>query len=533
MTLRVSRRARLAAATAFAAILGGAATAFALDSDPDPTFDGPGGSGNGKFTMPITAGDANDNANDVAIQEDGKIVVAGSTDTIVGPGSDHDFALARFNTDGTLDNGFGGDGIVTTKVAGDQDDFVIDLAIQDDGKIVVAGGADVDAATAIDNFDFAIARYHADGTLDTDNDGENGIHLDHDGIFITSVGSATNGEEEADGVAIQSDGKIVAAGPTEQASGTNDFGLVRLKPADGSLDETFDGDDVTPGNGKVTTDFAGGGDNANAIAIQSDDKIVVAGEVDADPNPLDANRDFGLARYNPAGGTLDTGFDADGKVTTSLSAGSGADSAYGLTVQPSDGKLVAVGQTASFGGGDFGIARYNPGDGGLDAGFDGDGVAITPFNNSFAVAVAIQADGKIVAAGREDVDPSGSSNYDFALTRYNADGGLDPTFSADGILTDSLAPVPSVEAFTGVAVDGGGKILAVGTSTISGAALDWALARYGFEPPTVTPPPPPLATPSTATFNLAAAIKRCRKKFPKGPKRKKCIKKAKRRAAAT
>src|SRR6478672_2655133 len=108
MTPRVSRRARLAVATAFAAILGGAATAIALDSDPDPTFDGPGGNGNGKFSLPITPGNLNDSANDVVIQADGKMVVVGSTDTVAGGSTGEDFALARFNPDGTLDSGFGG-----------------------------------------------------------------------------------------------------------------------------------------------------------------------------------------------------------------------------------------------------------------------------------------------------------------------------------------------------------------------------------------------------------------------------------------
>jgi uncharacterized delta-60 repeat protein len=366
-----------------------------------------------------------------------------------------------------------------------------------------------------------------------------GVYLDTDGVVITPLGSA-NADDEANGIALQPlNGKIIAVGPVEQTTGGFDFGLVRLNPADGSLDDTFDGDPLMPGypgQGRVTTDFATGDDNANAVAIQSDNKIVVAGEVDTNPGG-GGERDFGLARYNEATGTLDAGFDTDGEVTTGFT---GADSAFGLTIQPSDGKLVAVGQN---GAGDFALARYNAADGSLDTGFDGNaampgfpgnGKVTTPFDRAFAVGVAIQPDGKIVAVGREDVDPSVSIDFDFALTRYDgADGALDPTFAGDGILTDSLAPAPSAELFRDVAIDGNGRILAVGSSLIAGNANDWALARYGFEPSNATPSPPAVTTPSTATFNLAAAVKRCKKKFPKGPKRKKCIKKAKRRAAAT
>jgi uncharacterized delta-60 repeat protein len=530
-----ARRSWLAVVVALAVAVWLAAAVYALDGVPDATFDGPGGSGNGKFSLPITAGNTSDNANDVAIQADGKIVVGGETDAIVGTGTDDDFAIARFNTDGTLDTGFGGDGIVITKVAGDQDDYVAGVAIQGDGKIVAGGAADMDA-TATQNFDFAIARYHSDGTLDTNADADPGIHLDTDGILTTPMGSATNGDDEAFDLALQPlNGKIVAGGTAEQTGATFDFGLIRLNAADGSLDGGFDGD------GKLTTDFATGDDSGNAIAIQPDNKIVFAGEVDSDPT-ANTERDFGLARYQEANGALDTDsdgdplthLDTDGKVTTGFL---GADTAFGLAIQSADGKLVAVGDN---GAGDFALARYNPADGSLDAGFDGDaampgfpgnGKVTTPFDHAFAVAVAIQADGKIVAVGREDVDPSASSNYDFALTRYTgADGALDPTFAGDGILIDSLAPAPGPDLFRDVAIDGSGRILAVGDSTIPGNANDWGLARYGPEPPISTPPP---AATTPATFDLAAAIKRCKKKFPKGKKRKKCIKRAKQRAAAT
>ncbi len=482
-----SRGALGAKLTVAATLTLSAGIAFGADSDLDPTFDGPGGTGNGKFSLAITPGITSDNAVAVAIQADGKLVVAGYTDSLVGAGSDDDFVVARFNPNGSLDTGFGGDGIVITKVAGTQDDFAADVAIQpSDGKIVVAGTAETDA-TAVDNFDFAIVRYNVDGSLDTNTDADPGTHLDTDGIFTTGVGSATNADDEANGVAIQPlNGKIVVGGQAEQSDGLSDFALVRLNAANGSLDTDLDGDATMPGfpgNGKVTTDFV---DDASgfSIAIQSDNRIVIAGRADTS-GTTGTGFDFALARYNEASGALDPGFDSDGKVTTAMSAGTGFDVAYHLTIQPSDGKLVAVG---SNGLSDFALARYNAADGTLDSGFDGaptmpgfpgNGKVTTPFNNAYAGGVAIQANGKIVAVGSEDVNPS-LTDFDFALARYNgADGALDASFAGDGILTDSLAAPPGDERFDDVAIDGSGRIVAVGTTIIAATGNDWALARYG------------------------------------------------------
>ena len=185
----------------------------AAPGDLDTTFDG-----DGKVTTNFTAGD--DVARGVAIQSDGKIVTAGSA------GNTPDFALARYNTDGSLDITFDGDGKVTTDIF--FGDSAHGVAIQSDGKIVAVG----------DSVDFALARYNADGSLDTTFDG--------DGKVTTSF---TAGEARARGVAIQADGKIVAVGEV----GVNpnlDFALARYN-ADGSLDTTFGV------NGLVTTEFNG------------------------------------------------------------------------------------------------------------------------------------------------------------------------------------------------------------------------------------------------------------------------------------
>ena len=249
----------------------------AAAGDLDTSFDS-----DGKVTTEV--GSTDDFARSVAIQSDGKIVAAGFSSN----GSDWDFALVRYNTDGSLDTSFDSDGKVTTAI-GSGDDHAVSVAIQSDGKIVAAGYSNGS------NWDFALVRYNTDGSLDT--------NFDSDGKVTTAIGG---GADYAVSVAIQSDGKIVAAG---YSNGSNfDFALVRYN-TDGSLDTSFDSD------GKVTTDFGSGSDYGSSVTIQSDGKIVAAGG-----SSNGSNRDFALVRYN-TDGSLDTSFDSDGKVTTAIGSG--------------------------------------------------------------------------------------------------------------------------------------------------------------------------------------------------------------------
>ncbi len=265
-----------------------------MDGSLDPTFDNDG-------SLTTDFGTTNDQAFAVAVQPDGKIVVAGRAFI----GGTTDFALARYNPDGSLDTSFDTDGKVTTDFLANND-IAQAVALQPDGKIVVAGFARVPGNR--DNF--ALARYNPNGSLDTS--------FETDGKVIPTFGSS---DEEAFAVAVQADGKIVAAGIDSNA----DFALVRLNQ-DGTLDTSFDTD------GKVMTAFGSGGGEARAIALQADGKIVVAGFTAL--NIID----FALARYNP-NGSLDTSFDIDGKVTYNSGA---TDLPYGVAVQP-DGKIVVAG----------------------------------------------------------------------------------------------------------------------------------------------------------------------------------------------
>jgi uncharacterized delta-60 repeat protein len=265
-----------------------------------------------------------------------------------------------------------GNGKVTTDFGADEEAYSV--AIQNDGKIVVAGSG-------------SLIRYNSNGTLDTTFDG--------DGIATTGTTIYS--------ITIQTDGKIVVAGVD-----SGNLALARYN-SNGTLDTTFDGD------GKVTTDITSQYDMADSVTIQNDGKIVVAGT---------ANGDFALARYN-SDGSLDTTFSGDGKVTTPIYNSNGYyhyGLPKGITTQ-ADGKIVVVGSAYAPDTQYYynALARYNN-DGTLDTTFSGDGtIAGWPRYGSL-YSVAIQTDGKIVVASGE-------------LIRYNSDGTLDTTFDGDGIAT--------------------------------------------------------------------------------------------------
>jgi len=337
-----------------------AVTRYLSDGTLDDTFDM-----DGRATMTLSGGD--DAAGDVAVQGDGKIVVAGY--------SGDDFAVARFTTSGEPDDTFGSDGWTTTDFGGN--DYGQAVAIQGNGKIVVAGYTSV-------GHDMAVVRYSSAGVPDSNFDGDGKVTIDiqdsvtrawdvaidgdgnvvlagdanggsglalarvtpsgapdsslgGDGKLVTDLGSST---ESANGVAIQGDGRILTAGYTyTSAARTFDFALVRYTTA-GELDGTFSGDGIQ------RSDFAAA-EHGFAVTVQPDGKIVVAG----DSGSVSVDYRFALARYR-SGGRLDDKFGGDGRVITDL--GTTWDSAYGVTLFGRRHKIVAAGRSA----GSFGLARY-------------------------------------------------------------------------------------------------------------------------------------------------------------------------------
>jgi uncharacterized delta-60 repeat protein len=433
MTPTKKQIARAFAVLSILTLLFASTTVLADPGDLDTTFDTDG-------IVTTAVGSGHDLGNATAIQSDGKILVAGTSSN----GTNNDFALVRYNTDGSLDTTFDTDGIVTTDF-GDNDNGE-SMAIQSDGKIVVAGDSN-----APGTFDFAVARYNTDGSLDTT--------FDTDGMATTDFGVL---HDRAYAVAIQSDGKIVVAGYARMSPTTpvnNDFALVRYN-SDGSLDNTFDTD------GMLTTSIGGGQDQAYAIGIQSDGKIVVAGY-----SNVGANYDFVVVRYN-TDGSLDNTFDTDGIVTTAIRDDD--DFAYGLAIQ-SDGKIVVVGYGTIVTAGnhdDFVVVRYNT-DGSLDTTFDTDGKVVTDIGlrNDHATAVALQSDDKIVVVGSSE----NASNYDFAVVDYNSDGSLNTDFGTGGMVT---TPILSInDTASSVAIQADGKIVVAGRAQTA-TANDFAVARY-------------------------------------------------------
>ena len=369
-----------------------------------------------------------DNASALVIQPDGKIVAAGYSLS----GSSYDFTLVRYNANGGLDTNFGTGGIVTTAI-GSNGSSVQALVIQSDNKIVAAGRTD-----NISSSDFALVRYNANGNLDTT--------FGKGGIVITAIGSSGF----AQALVIQPDGKIVAAGSSGSSS---DFTLVRYNP-DGTLDATFGT------GGKVTTAIGSGG-WAQALGIQSDDKIVAAGySVNAGIN------DFTLVRYNP-NGSLDHNFGTGGKVITPIGSDS---SASALVIQP-DGLIVAAGYSVNGSNNSFALVRYNA-NGSLDQNFGTGGKVTTAIgsHSDSASALVIQSGGKIVAAG----GTFNGSIYNFALVRYNANGSLDTTFGKGGIVITAIGNDNYARA---LGIQSDGKIVAAGL-TFNGSNYDFALARY-------------------------------------------------------
>jgi uncharacterized delta-60 repeat protein len=407
-----------------------ASRARAAPGDLDATF-----GGDGKVVTNI--GKGIDALEDVAIQSNGKIVAVGRAGI---PSGSVRFALARYRANGSLDPTFGGDGLVFIDFVG-RSNAAFGVAIQQDGKIVAVGDVQVTASVQR----FAVARFDRDGTLDSTFGGN--------GKVTTAF---TGGEDGARDVAIQADGRIVVVGTSD----LGEFAVARYD-VDGMLDPTFDGD------GRVTTAFtATGFDAANGVAIDASQRIVVAG--------TGGNGTFALARYDSLG-TLDAAFDGDGKVRTNLT--DGVDTADAVAIQ-SDGKIVAAGEAGFLGEwtGDLGLARYDA-DGTLDTTFDGDGKVITRFtrDDDSASDVAIQANGKILAAGSAGYN---GATARFALARYRWNGSLDSSFGGNGRVTTRFSR--GFDFARGVAIQPDGRIVAAGSTfgDIDGIDAKLALARY-------------------------------------------------------
>ncbi|HXM20852.1 MAG TPA: hypothetical protein VN948_06275 [Terriglobales bacterium] len=421
---------------AAAVVIASSTLALAQAGQLDGTF----GTG-GIFTTNFTQGDSTMDIA-VAIQSDGKIVVGGST-----PGGG---AVARLKTNGTLDSSFGTGGIVNNSF---DLGVVVGVAIQPDGKILAAaagflGGSvgrfnpDGSIDTTFGNGGFASSKsidsgpgilsafaLQADGKILVTGAGLMGRYTSGGQLDTTfgSAGIASLASPIATAMALQSDGKILVTtgvgAPTELFSSpflpNQQAGAIARYNTNGKLDKTF-------GISGQTACV----DSAAAIAIQSDGKIVVAGAIPSKLMTLtsggitfaDNQIGFGLVRYN-SDGSVDTSFGTGGGVDTGFGNSFPAGSAFALAIQ-SNGEIVVAGQAGSgnqsFTSSSFALARYTT-TGKLDASFGSKGKVITPIGQghiSFVSALALQSDGKIVAAGNSGPPAQEGFVDNFAIARY-------------------------------------------------------------------------------------------------------------------
>ena len=461
--------------------------------------------------------------------------------------------LAAQAAAGDLDLTFGGDGKVTTDITGNTNGYSQDnlfaTAAQSDGKIVAAGQCPTSDGVPLGTpYRFCLARYTNDGSLDATFGGD-GIVITH--ILQNSTSHVDNGNgtstntpntvSSATAVAVQSNGKIVVAGQCWISGGGEDFCVARYN-SDGSLDSSFGPGCTTHSSapailgcsalfdvpGIVVTDVAGGSpaaanvtdlatgiavqpdghivvvgfcqvgvtfqfclarynsdgslagtaitpiggilDTAQAVAVQADGKIVAAGRC-----YTDTQQPFCLARYN-SNGSLDTSFGADGKTFASPWV-DGGNIALSVAIQ-SDGRIVAAGFC---GAGVACFARFNA-NGSLDTSFGSEGTGTVLYGAlySYAYGVAIQGDGKIVAGGN-------CNQFDFCAFRYNSDGSLDATFGGGGTAATSM---DAVNQATAMAIQGDGKIVVAGYCV--GAiehTTDFCLARFDGDAATANQAP--------------------------------------------
>lgn len=402
----------------------------------------------GKLTTEVSVG--RDVGSSVALQSDGKIVVAGWSD---GAEDTYKFAIVRYNTNGTLDRNFGKQGIIITQI-GTANSQAFSVMVQPDGKIIAVGTTNSKETDK----DIALVRYNTDGSLDAT--------FGMNGIVITSI---SVGADFVNSAALQQDGKIIVAAHFSNGK-DSDVAVVRYN-TDGILDAKFGS------GGIVTTAIGPGDDEAYGVAVQPNGKIVVVGSSRNTRNVYN----FAVVQFN-ADGTLDTAFGTGGKVTTVVSSlidrlFGGDDEATGIALQP-DGKIIVSGHTYK----DFTLVRYTV-DGRLDDTFHGNGILTIKVSRAKDEAknVVVQPDGKIVTVGKAigslGADKSlGSSGMDVAVVRCNSDGTLDTTFGVGGIVTTAIGE--SYDVAHSAAIQPDGKLVVAGYSKL--ASYDFAVLRYDF-----------------------------------------------------
>lgn len=440
----------------------------------DPTF-GSGGHVLSSFSNHYDA------ANAVTVQPDSKIVIAG-TSAVSGSKTGNDFLVARYNADGSVDSSFGSGGHAATdfNALNDRAEAVA-LQPQTDGtnKILVAGLATTTKKGAAYDL-FGLARYNANGTLDTT--------FGSKGKVTTDLGNTS----WAFAMAVDGSGRTVVAGYT----GGNVAALVRYT-ASGALDTTFGS-----GGKLVTGIHLANQTRLDSIALQTDGKIVLAGTT---IDPATSTPEFVVARFN-SNGTTDTGFGSGGLVTTLVGGGEH----FGGVALQGNGKIVVSGsESTGFDPFALYLLRYNA-DGTPDMGFGTGGVEAVPSPgksgdggiDAHGSGVAVQADGKIVAGGQ--FYDTTAQQWNLAALRVNSNGTVDSGYGSGGWATVQFASNDTVEA---IALQPDGRLLLAGyAKPTSTGPTEVALVRFLSSAPQIgsfTANPNPATSGSSVTLTAS------------------------------
>lgn len=421
------RRAGLIATLLLFALSLGAREAQAAPGELDPAF----GTG-GKATLQI-GGFAMANAG--ALDGQGRIVVVGET----GTGSERDMGLARFAPAGHLDPAFaGGAGFLTRDPSPTGQDYIDDLIIQPDGKLLVGGSFEAQTG---------ILRYHENGLPDTDFG--SGGQVKHD----------FGHDQRSGGLILRSNGQIYWYGRGPYP-GSTDLDLSRFN-SDGMLDGGF-------GMAGLAQISAGSGlEQYHAGLALADGKLLIGGETGGIPLT-------GTIRKLTADGAPDPGFGTGGKVTTSF----GEDYVYDLALDQ-QGRILATGTGGP--GDDLTVSRFLP-NGQPDPTFNGSGRRLIDFGGfDSGRSIVVQGDGKIVIAGRTDANGHG----DMLVTRLNPDGTTDTGFGVNGAAIVDFAA--DDDEARDLLLQPDGSLILVGSAVFPGS-LRMALARIQGDPPVDDPP---------------------------------------------
>jgi uncharacterized delta-60 repeat protein len=417
-----------------------------FDTDGMAVYDGPGG-------YP-------DCANAIALDANGKIVVAGYRTNSVSPW-DADLLICRYYITGTLDTTFGISGIAVYSGTANASDRGSAMTINANGKILVTGNSQNSS-----NYDMFLWRYTSTGTLDTT--------FDTDGIVSHNSAAGGNSVDWGYAITVTAAGKILVAGISTNVSGNRDLAIWRYND-DGTIDTSFDTDGfvVNDGaNGVNSTDYCYG------MAIDADGKIVVAG---SSAKAGSGYSDMAIWRFD-ADGTLDTTFDSDGIVIRGQTAGGNGFDYGNAIATDAQGRILITGNSMnSLNKESMVIWRYND-DGTLDTSFDTDGIAIYEHaadgtaRDCNGKAITVTASGKILVTGYSD---GGTSNYDMTIWCYNDDGTLDNSFGTGGVVTHTnAANGDGDDCGNAITLDASGKILVAGYSDSGANSDDLAIWRY-------------------------------------------------------